>query len=163
MLSLLTRFGANAPALSAGLLPTPAPLPSLTTAFSRRAALFGTVASTGALAGSAVRAVSDLGMSRTAVADADRRLTAMAADICATLDGAAYAFDPVHDEADQDRRIDRANRLTLGMVALPAVGLAGVLAKAKAYLDSCSYDVHELADLSQSLAEDVERVLGGAA
>ncbi len=140
------------PLAPSGLLPAPAPLPNLATAFSRRAAIFGAAATTGLLSGSAARALA---------ADADRHLTAMAAEICSTLDGAAYAFDEVHDEADHDRRLGHANALTLDMVALPAIGLAGVLAKAKAYLDSNSYDVLNLAELADSLTTDMERVLEG--
>ena len=49
----------------------------------------------------------------------------------------------------------------LRMVEMPAVGLAGVKAKAKAYLDSCSYDVLESAALAETLADDAERVCGG--
>ncbi len=65
------------------------------------------------------------------------------------------------DEDDQDRRLERGNALQLDIAALPAVGLAGVLAKAKAYLDSNSYDTVNIAELADSLAEDAERVIGG--
>lgn len=127
-------------------------------ALSRRAAVFGAALAPMALAGSAA-----LATTRRQFGDesSDARLTVLAADLCSTLDGAAYAFDPVADEADQDRRLDRANALQLEIAGLPAVGLAGVLAKAKAYLDSNSYDVVNLAELADSLAEDVERVLEG--
>ena len=100
---------------------------------------------------------------RRAQAEADRQLAAAAAEICTTLDGAAYAFDEITDEDDHYRRLGRADDLTLGMVAVPAVGLAGVLAKAKAYLDSASYDVQHLSDLADSLAGDLERVIEGRA
>ena len=90
----------------AGLLPAPAHLPSLQTAFSRRAAIFGAAASTGLLAGSAARSVGALKSEETPTpsAGADNRLAAMAAEICDVLDGAAYAFDEVHDEEDVNRR-----------------------------------------------------------
>ncbi len=120
---------------------------------SRRLALFGAAAAL--LVPLVIRPAA------TRVADADHRLIAMGAELDRTLDGAAYAFDEVRDEDDQDRRLDRANALTLDMVAVPAVGLAGVLAKAKAYLDPNSYDVVNLAELADSLAEDAERVIGG--
>ncbi|WP_237480028.1 hypothetical protein [Lichenibacterium dinghuense] len=77
------------------------------------------------------------------------------------LDGVAYALEPVDDEDDQNRRLRHAEQLMLCMVDVPAVGLAGVKAKAKGYLDSLSYDVLESAALAQSLAEDAERVCGG--
>ena len=144
MMSMETRFGGDSGAMSA-------PLPDLRSAVSRRAALFGAVTATGFLAAAAPGCAIGI----------DQQLAALADEICDTLDGAAYALEPVHDEADQDRRLGHANDLILRMVDLPAVGLAGVKAKAKAYLDSCSYDVWDSSTLSTSLAEDAERVCGG--
>ena len=94
------------------------------------------------------------------VAEADVELARLANEIDRTLDGAAYALDPVDDEENQNRRLRHADRLILRMVDVPAVGPAGVKAKAKGYLDSLSYDVLESAALAQSLAEDAERVCG---
>ncbi len=94
------------------------------------------------------------------VAEADVELARLADEIDRTLDSAAYALDPVNDEDDQNRRLRHADRLILRMVDVPAVGPAGVKAKAKGYLDSLSYDVLESAALAQSLAEDAERVCG---
>ena len=94
------------------------------------------------------------------VAEADVELARLADEIDRTLDGAAYALDPVDDEDDQNRRLRQADKLILRMVDVPAVGPAGVKAKAKGYLDSLSYDVLESAALAQSLAEDAERVCG---
>ena len=119
---------------------------------SRRLALFGGAAAL--LAPLATRPAA------ARVADADAELDRLADEIDRTLDGAAYALDPVDDEDDQSRRLWHADRLILRMVEVPAVGLAGVKAKAKGYLDSLSYDVLESAALAQSLAEDAERVCG---
>ncbi len=93
-------------------------------------------------------------------AAADVELARLAEEIDRTLDGAAYALDPVDDEDDQNRRLRHADRLILRMVDVPAVGPAGVKAKAKGYLDSLSYGVLESAALAQSLAEDAERMCG---
>ena len=93
-------------------------------------------------------------------AEADVELARLAEEIDRTLDGAAYALDPVDDEGNQNRRLRHADRLILRMVDVPVVGPAGVKAKAKGYLDSLSYDVLESAALAQSLAEDAERVCG---
>ena len=121
---------------------------------SRRLALFGAAA---ALFGPAL-----VRPAAARVAEADAELASLADEVDRTLDGAAYALEPVADERDQNRRLRHAERLMLRMVDVPAVGLAGVKAKAKGYLDSLSYDVLESVALAQSLAEDAERVCGEA-
>ena len=141
-------------------LPPPAPLPSLTSALSRRAALFGAVTATSALAGSTARALPLLRQEMISASDAD--LVALADELDRTLDGAAYAMEIVHDEADQNARLRHADALTLRIVSIAAAGPAGLKAKGKAYLDSASHDVMNGCELATSLAEDVERLNGGA-
>ena len=151
----LTRERPRTPAA-----PPPTPLPSLTNAFSRRAALFGAVTATSALAGSTARALPLLRQEMVPTADA--YLVALADELDRTLDGAAYAMDPVHDEADQNARLRHADALILRIVSIAAAGPAGLKAKGKAYLDSASYDIMNGCELATSLAEDVERLNGGA-
>ncbi len=56
------------------------------------------------------------------LAEADVELARLAEEIDRTLDGAAYALDPVDDEDDQNRRLRHADRLILRMVDVPASG-----------------------------------------
>ena len=139
----------------ADLLP-PAPLPSLTTAFSRRRTIFGALAATGLLAGSSARARG--GSDAPEVPADDAGLVALAADLDATLDGAAYAMAPIHDEADQNRRPDNAEDTLRRMSKIPAQSGRGLNAKAQAWLDSDSYDVQEGNRLAESLSQDIERL-----
>lgn len=148
-------FQRECPRVPTGRLPSPVPLPSLQAAFSRRAAIFGAAAASGALAGSAARAL-------TPSATDDARLIALAEELDALLDRAAYALAPVHDEEDQTRRLNRGDEILVAMSRMPAGSPAGIRAKAKAFLDSDGYDVQEGHSLAESLANDIERVLGAA-
>ena len=162
MLSILARFGANAPALPAGLLPAPAPLPSLIAAFSRRAALFGAVASTGALAGSAVRAMPVM---RNPMAADDAGLIALAdtMDQAARAGDAAMAGQPDgtwgEDVPAWTAACDRYSRAIVTLCATPAGSLAGLEAKARAMRGPWAADCTESqADIGRSIAADLLRL-----
>ena len=144
-------FTRERPRASAIALPAPAPLPILTSAFSRRAAIFGAV--TVAALPKPARAVSLIKFDEAT----DAGLTAMAVEVDRTLDGAAYALAP-DESADQDARLYHAEDLMRRMSETPAVGVAGLVAKAKAWLDSDSYDVQEGATLAESLCQDIQRL-----
>ncbi len=97
MFAFTTRLGANAPGLPA--MPPPAPLPSLPTAFSRRAAIFGAAATTGVLVGSAARALAPL--------------SPVPADDMPCLYAEARALRAAADQAVSDAEVDHlADRLT---------------------------------------------------
>lgn len=99
-------------------LPPPAPLPSLPTAFSRRAAIVGAVASTGALAGAAARA---LGPSGALPADDMPRLYAEARALRGALDRAG-------SEAELDRLDERVTDLERRAIAIRVNSSAGAVA-----------------------------------
>lgn len=89
---------------------------------------------------------------------ADARLAALGAEMDRTLDGAAYALEEVHDDADQNRRLGHADALLRRMSTIEAQAGLGLYAKAKAFLDAESYDVQEIHGIGASLAHDVERL-----
>ena len=138
---------------SAIALPLPAPLPTLTTALSRRAALFGAVASTGALAGSAAMALAAPALSAN-----DRRLAKLA-DAYAALDVNVNAMST--DAPGYDDLLDGFTSLEAEMAETPAGTMTGVLAKARTCqsltLRGCVESV------SLSIADDVWRLFGGGA
>lgn len=153
MLSILTRFGVNSLGLPAGLLPAPSPLPSLSDAFSRRTALFGAVAATGALAGSAAAAMVPAGLT-----DNDACLVALAASYVA-LDATVNAMST--DAPGYDELLDGFTSIEAEMAETPADTMTGVLAKARTCqsltLRGCVEGV------SLSIADDLHRLFGGGA
>ena len=160
MFAFSTCFGGTAPGLPA--IPPPAPLPSLPTALSRRAAIFGVVATTGVLVGSAARA---LGSSADTVAD--RRLATIVAEMTAAADAgdAVYAADPhrATESGAYSVACDRFYRAMRSLCATPAAGFGGVAIKARALSGPWVADCAETAaEIAASLAADVLRLEGGA-
>ena len=146
-----------------GGLPAPAPLPSLTSALSRRAALFGAVASTGFLAAAGASAMGQ-GMVITAIPPAldpaDARLVALADELEA-LERTCNAFpckgddDPVFDDLAAG-----FGPLEEEIADIPADTLKGILAKIRA-LDVPTTGVWGnpgCHDIMVSITEDVSRL-----
>ncbi len=143
---------------SAIALPTPAPLPSLTSALSRRAALFGAVASTGALAGSTSSALGlpagvGTAPAASALAANDARLVAIEAELL-DIDRQANALDV--DAPGYDALIDRYGPLETEMVATPADTMAGIMAKVQALRIQAVR--HCLNGIGNSIAADLWRL-----
>ncbi|MGI4941001.1 MAG: hypothetical protein ACRYHQ_10650 [Janthinobacterium lividum] len=138
---------------SAIALPMPAPLPPLTTALSRRAALFGAVTVSGALASSAAMAMVPAGLTAN-----DRRLAELA-DAYVALDATVNAMST--DAPGYDDLLDGFTSLEAEMAETPADTMTGVLAKARTCqsltLRGCVEGV------SLSIADDLHRLFGGGA
>ena len=146
MTMMKTRFGGNAPGLAAGLLP--APLPSLSSAFSRRAALFGAVASAGFLAAAAAPAIAGR-----EAGSADARLVAIANELHAIERGcnAHAALYDQHEtdasEAEFEAMVARFGPLEEEMAGLQSDTLAGVLAKVRVLdIETCAAGESGIAD-----------------
>ncbi len=104
-------------------LPVPTPLPSLTAALSRRAALFGAVTVAGCTAAALP------GSARTGVLSAnDARLVAIAAEVL-DIDTRANALEV--DTPEYDALIDRYTPLEEEMADTAADSLLGVMAKVR--------------------------------
>ncbi len=114
-----TRFGANATGL-----PGPAPLPSITSALSRRAALFGAVT----VAGASAAAVLPAQAGTAALSANDARLVAIAAEVL-DVDTRANALEV--DTPEYDALIDRYTPLEEEMADTAADSLLGVMAKVR--------------------------------
>ena len=144
-----TRFGANAPGM-----PGPVSLPSLSTALSRRAALFG--------------AVTVAGVTAAACAPVEGRAAALSAND-ARLVALADAYEKLDRETDAmgseapgyDDLIGGFTDIEWEMQNLPADSLAGVVAKARLCQSttarSCAANDHVL-----SVVDDLWRLFGGA-
>ncbi len=179
MLSFLTRFGANASGLPAVLLPAPTSLPSLSAAFSRRAALFGAVASTGALAGSAGSAMGlGAGVAPALAADTADVALIVQADAFRALCAREYqAWDDLCDN-DQDGETPALTACRVlsqclrdageTLAAMPARTPDGLAAKASAMLTlvgprlDTQNALSEHEELVVSILRDAARLGGGA-
>ena len=152
------------------LLPPPSPLPSLTTAFSRRRAIFGAVA----LAAAPVAALPAMSAemlpngAASVLSTNNARLVALA-DAYEELERRCNAHTAAHRGSDRDEAEDDFNALTEGfgpiedeMAETPADTMAGVLAKARACqvrtLRQCAKE-----DVLLSAADDLHRLFGGGA
>ena len=134
------------------LLPAPAPLPSLTSALSRRATLFGAVAATGALAGSAALATVPAGLSSN-----DARLVTVAAELL-DVDMLIDALDV--GAPGYDALIERYRPLEIEMENTPSDTMVGVLAEARALqIKAVAWCQNEIGN---SIANDLCRLHGGA-
>ncbi len=138
-------------------LPVPFPLPSLTSALSRRAALFGAVT----VAGISVAAVVPAQAGTAALSANDARLVAIAAELT-ELDRFLAAYPAIdNDDSEKDHpayyaALDAVVPLEDEISALPADTMAGVLAKARASkVPTCRGVVNGLAD---SVCSDLLRL-----
>ena len=135
------------------VLPPPAVLPSLTSALSRRAALFGAVT---------VAGVSAVALPTQAEAGAlsanDARLVAIAAELL-DIDTRANAL---HEDAPEyDALLDRYEPLEIETEDLPADTLRGVMAKVRASrIPAVAGCVN---GIDTSVVDDLLRLFGGGA
>ncbi len=141
MLTMKTRSRGNASGLPDAALPVPAPLPSLPTAFSRRAALFGAVTATGFLAAAGTSAL-DQGSATTASPPAidpaadpdpifaaiDRHREAVAAFEASFDESAGMVHVPVDIEARQELAGDVETDARYDMHQVVPTTLAGLAA-----------------------------------
>lgn len=156
-----TRLGGNAPGL-----PVPAPLPSISSALSRRAALFGAVTVAGVTAVAAVPAMAQAG----ALSPNDTRLVALA-DAYEALDRRCDEHTAVHRhltgaaakaaDADFNVLVAGFSPLEEELAQTPADSLAGVLAKARVCQNTTLRDSVE--DVSPSIVSDLWRLFGRGA
>ena len=154
---------------AAPLLP-PAPLPSLSTAFSRRRAIFGAVA----LAAAPVAALPAMAAeilpngAASVLSPNDARLFVLA-DAYEELEQVCNAHTAAHRGDDRDEVEDEFHTIAEGfgpiedeMAETPADTMAGVLAKARACqvrtLRQCAKE-----DVLLSAADDLHRLFGGGA
>ena len=149
-----TRLGGNVPAL-----PGPMPLPSLISALSRRAALFGAMTLTTAQV-AALPAVAGVLTSEDTLADADRRLVTMADTIDALQARAdRHAADAGSDPADPyTQTVAEMDLFAAGMAALPAETMGGVLAKLRAMAVPTVREDDEAHGLALSVCRDLRRL-----
>ncbi len=166
-----TRLGGNAPGLPAvqagPALPAPAPLPGLTAAFSRRAALFGAVSATGFLGAAAADAAGLLPNGGAPALSANDAHLIVLADAYEDLERRCNAHTAAHRGDDTDEAEDQFNALTEGfapiedeMAATPADTMAGVLAKARAcQITTMRHCAKE--EVLLSAADDLHRLFGG--
>lgn len=144
----------------------PAPLPSLTDGLSRRAALFSAVTVSGALVGSATRALS--GPAPSSPSPADARLCALA-ELMGRAErigkNAEAAFGPdFHDAPEWHGAVDGFYGAAVVMRDTPAASHEGITAKARAMaLPWLVSDPETAADIGASLAADVLRLTGEVA
>jgi len=147
------------------LLQLPAPLPSMSTALSRRRALFGAVV----LAAAPVAALAPLPAAAATPSQADARLLALA-DAYEALERRCHEHTAAHRhlrgrafeiaEAEFDAIVERFLPIEEEVTATPADSLAGVLAKARMCqvptARQCAQVDHVL-----SVADDLHRLFGG--
>lgn len=148
----------------AGQTPPPAPLPSLTTAFSRRAAIFGAVTASGALVASAAQPDT---VQQLASSSADAALVSWCAEL-PEIDGALSDIFARAPDVEADSRVDalstRWSAITDGILRTPARGPAGVQAKARVVRHLAAMrDLEVATPIAASLAADVLRLTGGEA
>lgn len=121
---------------------------------SRRAALFGAIAATGALVGSAAAAILPSPSAN------DVRLAELADALDRTLAKTDHALDDHQDAKTQYARLEEADATLAAMTALPADTLAGCGSKARAYIACDEFDTQNTYQLGMSLARDVLRIDG---
>ena len=141
-----TRLGGNAPGL-----PVPSPLPSISSALSRRAALFGAVTVAGV---TAVAAVPAMARAET-LSPNDAQLVALA-DAYVALDAEVNATRST--EPQYPSLIARYESLEEELVETPADGLPGILAKARVCQVPTARDC--VTEIPISIADDVWRLFG---
>ena len=140
-----TRFGANATGL-----PGPFPLPSLTSALSRRAALFGAFTVVGVSA-AALPAKAGTG----ALSADDARLV----ELANAYEALAREVNATHSETPgYDALVGRFSDIEWEMQTTPSGSLAGVVAKARALQVPAMRECAE--GVSLSAADDVFRLFG---
>lgn len=162
---MLTRDRTLVPA---AYLPAPAPLPSLTSAFSRRAALFGTVSATGFLAASGVVALAkgDATAAFTSALDpTDDRLVALVNELQtgAVALVALSKSDPrdCYDIPGYPAAEDHLNAIVTELHETRAQSMAGIAAMARALQVSfVAEDYQTTGDLAWNLAADILRLTG---
>ena len=165
-----TRSGGNALGLPAVWpeteLPAPVPLPSLPTAFSRRAALFGAVTATGFL-GTAATAALGQGMGITpipsALDPADARLVELAA-LYEDLDRQCDAHNEAYrgrvsktSEAAFDAITSQFGPVEDEVAETPADTMVGILAKARMCQSRSMRDMC-VPEVGLSIADDLHRL-----
>ncbi len=144
---------------------TPAPLPSLPDAFTRRRALFGAVV----LAAAPVVALAPLPAAAATLSPADARLLALA-DAYEALERRCHEHTAAHRhlrgraskivEAEFDAIVERFLPIEEEVTATPADSLAGVLAKARMCQVPTSRQCAQF-DHVLSVADDLHRLFGG--
>jgi len=144
---------------------TPAPLPSLPDAFTRRRALFGAVV----LAAAPVAALAPLPAAAATPSQADARLLALA-DAYEALERRCHEHTAAHrhlrgrafeiSEAEFDAIVEGFLPIEEEVTATPADSLAGVLAKARMCQVPTSRHCAQF-DHVQSVADDLHRLFGG--